>query len=325
MASYVFGPVPSRRLGRSLGIDLVPFKTCTYDCIYCQLGRTTLKTVERKEWVPLEKVLVQLQNALSSTPDYITLSGSGEPTLYSRIGELISGIKEITSIPVAVLTNGSLMGETEVRQALRRADLIIPSLDAGDADMFRFVNRPHKEIRFDDVVKGLIDFRKSYSGQLWLEVFLLGGITGISSEVRKIAAIARRINPDRIQLNTVCRPPAEDFAYTVSEKKLRDFAQIFGDDCEIIAAIDSAVFEKGKYKVSLHDVLEMLERRPCTVEDIARGLRVHIDEAVKYIQKLESDGKILTKRINGRIYFCSKEHPQSHHVYGQKEKRIETK
>jgi wyosine [tRNA(Phe)-imidazoG37] synthetase (radical SAM superfamily) len=158
MSSQIFGPVPSRRLGRSLGVDLVPLKTCTYDCIYCQLGRTTCKTMERKEWVPLDGVLESLKEKLSSKPDYITLSGSGEPTLYSRIDKLIDQIKAMTDVPVAVLTNGSLLSHEDVRKQLMAADLVIPSLDAGDEAMFRLINRPHEEISFPQMLDGLIDF-----------------------------------------------------------------------------------------------------------------------------------------------------------------------
>jgi len=159
--AYVFGPVPSRRLGRSLGVDVVPLKTCTYDCIYCQLGRTTRKTTERREWVPLEDVISELAEKLSAEPDYVTLSGSGEPTLYSRIGELIQRIKRLTDIPVAVLTNGSLLWDPGVRKDLLRADLVVPSLDAADAGMFRVVNRPHEDISFDQMLRGLKESRSS--------------------------------------------------------------------------------------------------------------------------------------------------------------------
>ncbi|GAG90670.1 unnamed protein product, partial [marine sediment metagenome] len=168
---YIFGPVPSRRLGRSLGIDLVPFKTCTYDCIYCQLGRTTNKTLARKDWAPINRVIKQLSSKLDSKPDYITLSGSGEPTLFSRLEELISKIKNITDIPVAVLTNGSLLWLPEVRNALKAADMVVPSLDAGSSQIFQYVNRPHRDITFSRMLEGLVKFRNEYNGKYWLEVF----------------------------------------------------------------------------------------------------------------------------------------------------------
>ncbi len=176
---HVFGPVPSRRLGRSLGVDLVPFKTCSYDCIYCQVGRTTNQTIERKEWVPMDAVLDELKVKLACRPDYVTLSGSGEPTLHSRLGETIEHIQAMSDVPVAVLTNGSLLWQKEVREELALADAVLPSLDAGNGLKFAFINRPHPCLTFERMVEGLIAFRDEFPGQYWLEVFLLGGYTAI--------------------------------------------------------------------------------------------------------------------------------------------------
>jgi wyosine [tRNA(Phe)-imidazoG37] synthetase (radical SAM superfamily) len=195
---YIFGPVPSRRLGRSLGVDLVPFKTCSYDCIYCQLGRTTNKTIKRKEWVPIDIVIDQLKAKLSSKPDYITLSGSGEPTLFSRLEDLVSKIKDITDIPVAVLTNGSLLWLPEVRNALKSADLVVPSLDAGSSQIFQYVNRPHSDITFSKMLDGLVTFRDEYSGKYWLEVFLIAGVTTPDAEINRLANCVNSICPDKV-------------------------------------------------------------------------------------------------------------------------------
>lgn len=163
---HVFGPVPSRRLGRSLGVDLVPLKVCSYACIYCQLGRTTKKTVERKEWVPTARVLDELKRKLATRPDYITFSGSGEPTLHSALGKIIEQIKSMTKTPVAVLTNGSLLWQPEVRTELALADVVMPSLDVGDDLFFQTVNRPHPEITFEKLLSGLEQFRREFSGQI---------------------------------------------------------------------------------------------------------------------------------------------------------------
>ncbi len=302
MAAHVFGPVPSRRLGRSLGVDLVPFKTCTYDCIYCQLGRTTHKTLDRKEWIPLDEVLGEVESSLGSRPDYITLSGSGEPTLYSRLGELIASIKRMTEVPVAVLTNGSLLGDPGVRTGLMEADLVIPSLDAGDAGTFRHVNRPHQGLDFDGIAEGLITFSREYTGRCWLEVFLLGGVTAILAEVEKIAGIVRRVDPERVQLNTVTRPPAESFAYSVPQDQMECLAATFGGRAEVIADYQGT-HQQREFTAHREDVLGLLRRRPCTVKDIAEGLGLHRNEVVKYVEELAGSRILVTEDSGGEVYY----------------------
>jgi wyosine [tRNA(Phe)-imidazoG37] synthetase (radical SAM superfamily) len=205
----IFGPVPSRRLGRSLGIDLVPLKTCTFNCIYCQLGPTACQTLDRKAYVPGRQVIGELEEKLSSLsppPDYITFSGSGEPTLNSEIGWVIREINRLTKIPIAVLTNGSLLHLETVRNALQYADLVIPSLDAASPQLFKFINRPHHSLRFSQILGGLKDFRREFGGQVWLEVMLCSGINDDPKEIRRLRETVDQIGPDRIQLNTVIRP-----------------------------------------------------------------------------------------------------------------------
>lgn len=303
---HVYGPVPSRRLGRSLGVDLVPFKVCTYDCIYCQLGQTTNKTIERKQYVPTGEVMDELERKLAAgdLPDYISLAGSGEPTLHSGIGEIVRGIKGMTEIPVAVITNGSLLWMDEVQDALLAADLVIPSLDAGDEKLFRHVNRPHPGIEFDRMVEGIASFTRRFSGEVWLEVFLLGGVTGISSEVEKIAALVERIAPARVQLNTVARPTTEDFAMAVSRGRLKLLAKVIPGRVEIIsgsADIDAAASADSGSAES--DVLSLLERRPCTVEGIASGLKLKPAEVVKVLGRLSSGGEVVSERVGSRVFY----------------------
>lgn len=302
--NHVFGPVPSRRLGRSLGVDLVPFKTCSYDCIYCQLGRTTNKVVKRKEYVPLEKVLKEIKEKLQSPPlpDYITLSGSGEPTLYSELSSLIHGIKQITNIPIAVLTNGSLLWNMYIQEAVCGADLIIPSLDAGNDKEFQCVNRPHQDISFNKMINGLMDFRRLYTGTVWLEIFLLQEITAIESSVERIVSYAEKINPDRIQLNTVARPPAEDFACAVTEERMNYFARMFGEKAEVIADY-RAIHDEESFSVSREEVYSLLKRRPCSMEDIASGLSIHRNEAIKHIQQLIHEDKIKPETGKNSLFF----------------------
>ncbi len=302
MSTYVYGPVPSRRLGKSLGIDLVPFKTCTYNCIYCQLGRTTRKTVQRQDWVAPDMVLEQLSIELNKPCDTITLAGSGEPTLHSRIGELIGGIKEITDVPVAVLTNGSLLSLVDVRRDLLQADIVLPSLDAGNETLFRHVNRPHREIRFENMVQGLVDFRSCYEGQIWLEIFLLGGVNGLPASMEEIAAIAEKISPDRIQLNTVTRPPAEPFAMQVPESLMRCLAPAFHGKAEIIADFKGNP-RKEESDTSRDTVKNLIMRRPCTLEDIAWALSVRFSTAAKYVEELTAGGEIESESVGKRSYY----------------------
>jgi wyosine [tRNA(Phe)-imidazoG37] synthetase (radical SAM superfamily) len=304
---HIFGPVPSRRLGLSLGVDPVPFKTCSYDCIYCQLGRTTYKTVVRKEYVPLADILTDLDRRLEtcSAPDYFTLSGSGEPTLFARLGELIRQIKQRVQAPVAVLTNGSLLWDPGVRASLQDADLVIPSLDAGDESLFRCVNRPHPSISFKKLVGGLIEFRRDFTGPIWLEVFLLGGVTAIESEVAKIASIVKEINPDRVHLNTVARPPAEEFAYPVSRKQLEQFAGVFGEHAEVVADYPDYDTEfPTSALVSEEDILNLLRRRPCSLKEVAAGLNAHPCELAKQMDYLLKKQIITFKARGDSIFYA---------------------
>lgn len=304
---HIFGPVPSRRLGRSLGIDLVPFKTCSYDCIYCQLGRTTVKTLERKEYVPVANVLSELDRKLTDgvSADYITLSGSGEPTLHSRLGELIAGVKQRTGIPLAVLTNGSLLWDPSVRRGLGEADVIIPSLDAGDELLFQQVNRPHPDLRLEQIVEGLRALRKEFSGQIWLEVFLLGGLTAVEAEVEKIARIAEEVSPDKVQLNTVARPPAEEFALPVSVDTINQLAKAFRVHAEVVADFSEA----GPVSTGVvedEDILGLLRRRPCTVRDIAHGIGLHPSEVAKRLDVLSKGGDVQAKRKEGDVFYSAR-------------------
>ena len=304
--THVYGPVPSRRLGRSLGVDLVPFKTCTYDCLYCQLGRTTRKTVQRRTYVPVDEILADLDRALEAgpAPDYICLAGSGEPTLHAGIGEVIRAIKRRTRFPLAVLTNGSLLWEIEVRDSLMEADLVLPSLDAGDRASFQYVNRPHAGIPFERIIEGLIAFRKFFPGPVWLEVFLIAGATGTILAADRIADQVHRIQPDRIQLNTVTRPPAEGYVFPVPVCLLESIRSLFGRRAEVIADF-SGTGDSGPRKVPARLILSLLARRPCTLEDLAKGLGVHPMEAAKRLESLHKAGRIRIEQTGERLFYCA--------------------
>jgi wyosine [tRNA(Phe)-imidazoG37] synthetase (radical SAM superfamily) len=312
---YLFGPVPSRRLGRSLGVDIVPFKTCSYDCVYCQLGRTTNKTLERKEYVAVEEVLAELERKLADQPipDYISLAGSGEPTLNSGIGDLIGKIKSMTDIPVAVLTNGSLLWMSEVQDALMMADLVLPSLDAGDDRLFQYVNRPHENLPFERMVEGLTVFTQRFWGEVWLEVLLLGGVTEIPDEVEKIASIVRRIRPVCVQLNTVSRPPAEAFAFPLTRDRMNALKDVFPGKVDIISESGRSGTGVSTFvQATDTEIVALLSRRPCTSEDVAGGLGLHITESLKHLESLIAIGKVNTVVIGGRHFYTVKQRTGEH-------------
>jgi wyosine [tRNA(Phe)-imidazoG37] synthetase (radical SAM superfamily) len=301
---HVFGPVPSRRLGRSLGIDLVPFKTCTYDCVYCQLGRTTNKTVSRLEYVPLGEVLQELAIALQigPPPDYITLAGSGEPTLFGPLGELISGIKARTEVPVVVLTNGSHLWDPQVRKELAQADVLMPSLDAGSDDLYQRINRPHPQIVFEQMVEGLVASRREFRGAYWLEVMLLSGLTDQATSFRDLAAAVKRISPDRTYLNTAVRPPAESWAKPVSTEFLQAGARLLGPQCRVPPEHVSVPEVEGKEGAG-ERVAALLSRRPCRLEDLCAGLAMHRNEVLKYLGHLLRTGQVVKEALGGETYY----------------------
>ncbi|MCK5850626.1 MAG: radical SAM protein [Kiritimatiellae bacterium] len=236
MYRYIFGPVNSRRLGRSLGIDLVPRKVCSFDCIFCQVGRTTDLTLTRGEHVPTDEVLAEFDAWISGggTTDFVTLSGSGEPTLHTRFGDILEAVHARSSARTALLSNGSLFYLPEVRAGALSADIIKTSLSAWDQESFEKVNRPFGGLTFRDIVDGIISLRSEYNGELWLEVLVVEGINDGPGDMAKIAELVNRINPDKVHLNTVVRPPAEVFATRVSENVLTGFVSLFDSPTEIV-------------------------------------------------------------------------------------------
>lgn len=305
--TYTFGPVPSRRLGRSLGIDCAPFKVCTYDCVYCQLGRTVEKRSKRKNFFPRKNIVEAVRHRIARIPrpDYLTISGSGEPTLYKGLKGLIKEIKTVANIPCAVLTNGSLFWRKDVRDAVRGADLIIPSLDAGNPLIFQQINRPHPDIAFDDVLRGLRLLREEFEGAVWLEVFLVSGLNDGDREIAEIKKCVDLIAPDRVQLNTAVRVPAEQWVKAVEGERLQQIASFFGDRCEVIADV-ARDLEPKEFSATRSDVLELLQRRPCTVDDISRGLALHRNEVVKYVGELLETGEIRGEERGTDVFYTAR-------------------
>ena len=303
---YLYGPVPSRRLGRSLGIDIVPFKVCTLDCIYCQLGRTSKKTIDRSDYVSIEPVLAELDERLKESPDadYITIGGSGEPTLNSQLGELLVAAKKITDIPLAVLTNGTLFFREDVRAECARADVVLPSLDAGDEQTFRRINRPHVDISIEKVVSGLAALRNEFAGPIWLEVFLVDGLNTDTAQIAAIKRLIERISPDKIHLNTAVRPTAEANVARVTPRRLEDIAAELGESCEIIADFSTSELPR-ETGTTAEEVFSMLKRRPCSVADISAGLAIAPNLTVKHLTSLQQQGLIESYQKDQTVFFIA--------------------
>lgn len=301
---HIYGPVPSRRLGFSLGVDIVPFKTCSFNCIYCQLGRTARKTVQRKDYFSSSAILSQVKKKLSSGQqiDCITFSGSGEPTLNKAIGKIIRDVKKIASIPVAVLTNGSLLWRKSVRKDLLAADTVLPSLDAATQKVLTKVNRPHPSLTSKKIIEGLKKFRQEFKGKIWLEVMLVKGVNDSPSHIKKLKEVLAGINPDRIQLNTVIRPPAEKSAKALSPGDLEKIKKYFGGNCEVIAEFKEKK-QKPPEETLEKAILSMVQRRPVTLADISFSLGITRNEAKKHLCFLLERGRIKSVRHKGMEYY----------------------
>lgn len=300
---YIFGPVPSRRFGRSLGVDLTPLKTCSFDCIFCQLGPTSRQTLERRAYVPTEAVHAELVRWRDEggQADVVTLSGSGEPTLHSRFGEVLQFAKQELRLPAILLTNGSLLFLPEVREAAGNADIAKLSLSVWDDASFRQINRPHADLDFARSVAGMREFRRLFSGKIWLEVFLIAGLNDAPENVDRIAALAESIAPDQIQLNTAVRPPAESSVRPVAREALEALAARFRPRAEVIA--DFTVRPGSVVAVHETGILDMLRRRPCTARQIADVFGLHLNEVAKYTGHLLRENRIQALPRGGEIYY----------------------
>ena len=302
---YLYGPVPSRRLGRSLGIDLVPHKICTYDCIYCQIGKTTRRTLLRKEYVPVKEVLKEVELFLQeelSLIDHFSLSGSGEPTLHSKIGSVIKEIKTISSIPIAVITNGSLLYQKKVREDLLGANIVLPSLDAATSDAFQTINRPHPKLSVEKVIEGIAEFRKVYDGQIWLEILFCKGVNDKSSELHKMKEAVKRIKPDLIHINTVVRPPSEDWVKPLSQKGLEKIKAFFGERASIISEFDRHLPSVSERDLR-EEIMKILRRRPLSLTDLSKGMGISQHKLEEYLSPLIKEGKIQSRSFGGSIYY----------------------
>ena len=312
---YLFGPVNSRRLGLSLGIDIMPEKTCNFDCIYCEVGRTTQLTCERQEYVPTTDVLQEIDSYLADLgnkrmPDVFTVTGSGEPTLHSGIGQIIRYLKEQVGRPVAVLTNGSLMHLKEVREELAFADIVIPSLDAVTERSFQKINRPAHCVILPELIEGIKLFSREFRGQLWIEILFAKNINDTPEDISALQKVIREIAPECIHLNSVARPPVEKFAQPVSKRHLEkiaaQLATQFAGQVEIVMDFLKKK-ENNELPVLEGDIVRMLKRRPSTASDISESLGLQEEGLQDSLLALEKRGRITSTTHNEEKYYQSKE------------------
>ena len=307
MYKHLFGPVPSRRLGMSLGVDLIPHKICSLNCVYCECGSTTSHTLDRKEYVPVEEIYGELTDFFENHPDpeYITFSGAGEPTLHSHMGEVIAYIKRLKpGLPVAVLTNGTLFQFPEVREELMQADLVLPSLDAATQSAFQKINRPVRNFSVDRYIKGLEDFCREFGGEIWMEVLILPGYNDDNENLSAIKEVLQKINPHRIQLNTLDRPGTVKGLRAATTAELNGISKEWGlKQVEIIAPPEDRQKKKSYHTDIESVILETISRRPCTLGDLEKILGMLINEINKYLGAMEETGKIETvEQDRGTFY-----------------------
>jgi len=300
---YLFGPVPSRRLGRSLGVDLIPFKTCTMNCRFCQLGDSACALSERAEYVPISDVLVELVqwNERGGQADHITLAGSGEPTLHTGFGEVLRWVKDNTEIPSVLLTNGSLLHLPEVRAAAVLADKVKVTLSAWDEASFRQIHRPALGVTFERLIEGERAFRKEFSGELSAEVFIVDGVNSDVSSIRKIAALAETINPDRIDLNTAVRPPADSGVKAVSPERLAELAGILGPKAEVTASFNKQ--DVQSLEATPEALLGLIQRHPATAEQLARDFNTPVEAVSRILDTMVAENRLSAEKRDGETYY----------------------
>jgi wyosine [tRNA(Phe)-imidazoG37] synthetase (radical SAM superfamily) len=311
MYKYLFGPVPSRRLGMSLGVDLVPHKVCTFNCIYCECGATTLQTAERKEYFNSELIKEEIDHYLSNNPapDYITFSGAGEPSLNQSLGPIIEFVyKKYPFVPLAVITNNSLFHNEDVRKAMKKADVVLPSLDAATQDTFCKIDRPLNDFDINSYIKSLIHFRFEFSGEIWLEVMIIPGLNTDENNLIKLKEAIARIHPDRIQLNTIDRPGIDKNIRAATHDELLNIIEFWNmKNVEIIAK--SSNKNKKSYRDDIENlIIETISRRPCTLQDLCEVSGLHENEINKYLRELISNNSIQTSVQERGLFYSLRNH-----------------
>ncbi len=304
---YCFGPVPSRRLGLSLGVDILPVKTCNLNCIYCELGASKKFVTSRGEYTPVKEIMGELEDLFSGQPpvfDVLTITASGEPTLNSGLGRLIDFVKRLTDKPVALLTNSTLLGDPEVRRDILNVDIILPSLDSALTESFRKVNRPAPNVDLQSIIDGLCALRGEFSREIWLEILFVQDVNDSDRDIAALKDAVNRIRPDRIQINTVARPPAESWAKPISQEKMEELRCFFGEKAQVAVDLKGNGKVRGRLDTS-EKIFDMLHRRPMSFDDLTSRLGMEPEIVNKTLDKLLREGKIVKKIFRGQPFYVA--------------------
>lgn len=284
---FVFGPVLSRRLGLSLGVDMVPKKTCTYDCIYCEVGPTTTLSTEPQYFYDPQDIISEIETSLKSQrPDVLTFGGSGEPLLNLALKEVLMHIKKRFQIKTALLTNGILFLRQELHGIFPYLDLVLPTVSAGSEETLRELHRPHPSINHHMLKEAMTSLRRAFKGEIWAEVMLVDGVNDSKEEWGKISSLLSHLKPQRIQVGTVERPPAYKKAHPVTEKTIQEACSYLGNGAEPILRTPKKDFKKS---VSITTLLETLRRRPLQVEELRYWIEENGLEGVSSLESLERE------------------------------------
>jgi wyosine [tRNA(Phe)-imidazoG37] synthetase (radical SAM superfamily) len=306
--SYLFGPVPSRRLGISLGVDLVPYKVCSLDCVYCECGATTAMTAERKEYVPTSEVIRELDDYLSGGPElnYITFSGSGEPTLHSGMGEVVRFIKgSYPAYSIALLTNGTLFSQPGVIDEILEIDLVVPSVDAVTEPVFQAINKPGGVVAVADYVSGLLQFGAMYKGETWVEIFVIPGFNDTLDELEKIRDIVTQMHPAKVQLNHLDRPGTQSWVTVPARENLEWIAeQLKPLQVEIVGRFVAGHHTTESTQSELNErIMNLLMRRPCTIDDLVHGIGLSPDFLTTLMADLVANGLVISRQLDRGVFY----------------------
>ncbi|MFX1506208.1 MAG: radical SAM protein [Promethearchaeota archaeon] len=304
MAKYVYGPVPSRRLGQSLGISPIPEKTCNYNCIYCQLGKTSNFTNHRSHFFDPKEILKEILEALRQERriDYITFVGEGEPTLSKDLGLLIDRTKELSNLPIAVITNGSLFSSISVRQELRNADVLIPTFDAGNSRLFRYINRPHKEITFKNLVNGLKKLRKEFHNEIWIEVMLLKGINDSNETLEEIKGFLDKFQPDKVQINIPSRPPSEAWV-EIPDAPTLTLGKLILESTQVLPLNEVGLVDSNLFKTAMDAIFFITKRHPLKYTQAIEILhQYNIDNPETFLNDCITKGRIKILKYQDRRF-----------------------